>query len=189
MFRSIKSGFLIFGMTLLLATFAGAQVYSNQTTVTLNMQVSESVTIIPSSQSLPPFTYTNGANASGTQTFSLTSSWQLSTGHTHYDISAWTSSAAAAMTNGISGNIPSSEVYLQANGGTFGPCNRTPDPYVPASINGQTCPVSTGASALALAGGSGSYTDNFTVGLVGLPATGLPVGTYVGVLTFEVGVL
>ena len=45
---------------------AAQNVYSNQSTVTLNMNVSKSVTIVPSSVSLPPFTYTNGAATSGT---------------------------------------------------------------------------------------------------------------------------
>ncbi len=163
---------------------AAAQQHSNISQANLTMTVGESITIIPPSQPVT-LTYTQGATNVPPSTFQVTTLWQLANTHTKIDVNWWFASATAALSNGASSNIPSSEVFSNVDGSAYSNCAAAADPLVPGAVSGSTCNVGL-SIPLSVSNYAGQQTDTIGVELQGLPLS-LAAGTYTGTLNIQAG--
>lgn len=166
---------------------AAAQVNSNQATVAVSVTVPESITVTPSTGSLPAFTYTPGAATSDVKTFTVTTAWQLASTHTGSIHMAGWFATANALTSG-SNNIPASDFFLAFNSQTLtgNDCGRAADPVV-ALDTASASSCNNGLIMTVPPPYAGSETDTVKVQLMNLPSN-LGVGTYTGTLNIAAGI-
>ncbi len=98
--------FAVIGLLLLLPVqSAMASTASNVATVALSLTISNSVTISASPASITFDPITGAASAP----IQITSSWNLQTPSSNFQIAAWFASPSSALSNGVI-NIPSSQI-------------------------------------------------------------------------------
>ncbi len=160
--------FAVIGLLLLLPVqSAMASTASNVATVALSLTISNSVTISASPASITFDPITGAASAP----IQITSSWNLQTPSSNFQIAAWFASPSSALSNGVI-NIPSSQI-TGSNGGGPLPFTGT-DTSVSAAVAGATVAVLPSTSIPA----SGNRTDTLTLAITGL-STQAP-GSYTG---------
>lgn len=180
--------FFIAALIVLAPMADAAVVTSNPAQVSLTMTVSESITVSTSVSSVN-FTYQQATNNSTVQSFTLTETANLASGHTGLYGYAWLSSTTAALA-GATGStpIPSSDVFLSDNSNPAVPCSSSTIFPVGASVGqvpGALCGANVGLQMATPAAGLNTLTaDPITVQLQNLPA--LVPTTYSGILNFAV---
>src|SRR5216683_1926394 len=119
----MKTGRLIrIAMVVLAITFAASMasaqaLNSGAQTIALNANLSESLTLSLSANAVN-FTLTGGsATNAGSTNITATTAWVLKPGRTAVGVYAYFANAAAALTDGVGDNIPSSAFFISDNGG------------------------------------------------------------------------
>ena len=104
--------------TTLLGSVASAQaINSGALPITLNANLTESLTLSLSAN-VVSFNLTAGsANNAGSTNITATTAWVLKPGRTAVGVYAYFMNAAAALTDGSGNNIPSSAFFISDNGG------------------------------------------------------------------------
>jgi hypothetical protein len=182
----IFAAFLVMAVLILspsLALATPAQVSSGVAVVALTYVVPESITVtgVPVNATFAP-----GATPT-TGTINVTTTWTLASGHTSLNTNLYFTTPTAALSNGAGGNIPTSDIFANMDGGTFDNCTQPVTPGIPSTVAGATCNAGFGLNAAQLATQlSGTATHAFQLQLQGLSAT-LPAGTYTGVLNIAAG--
>lgn len=147
---------------------------SNAPTVNLTATLGESITVAAAPAAVTFALVPNGS-VNGSAPVSITSTWALKKTRTSVNLYAFFSSAAA-LTDGVGDNIPTSAVTGTFNGVGAGAFNTA----TPFGANGMTL--------FTLTPGAGTYssTRTDTLGLsINTTGLGLPAATYTGVLTIE----
>jgi len=169
-----------FAMTLP-ASIASAQLNSSAQAIALNANLSESLTLTLSANTVN-FTLSAGsANNPGSAGITATTAWTLAAGRNSVGVYAYFTSATAALTDGAGDNIPSSAFFIADNAGAstaltntvaFGAAN--------AGLKLATVPIT-------VANRSGSRTDamTFNINLSGGTLPSLPAATYTGTLNIQ----
>src|SRR5258708_19066328 len=99
------------------ASMASAQLNSGAQTIALNANLTESLTLNLSANAVN-FTLSAGSAANpGSTNITATTAWTLKPGRTAVGVYAYFASAAAALTDGVGDNIPSSAFFISDNGG------------------------------------------------------------------------
>jgi hypothetical protein len=180
---------LVMSLALLLVVVpANAQAGTQSTlnTVTMSMNVAESITLSVTGGPVS-FTYVPASNTATGNTISVTTTWTLNNAlpSTILATDVWLSSPTAALTNGAGSNIASTKVMTSFNGGTAGGCNGNATAgltFVSAEVAGAVC-----GSIFYYGGGSnipsasGNRTDTVAFSMSSLQAN-LPAGTYTGTI-------
>jgi hypothetical protein len=174
-----------------LALFAGnvppvkAQINSNTGTVTLNAQLSESLTISVNSGNNVNFTLAgNTAANAGSTTTGITTAWVLKPGRTSVAVWAYFGSATAALVHQTAGNtvdIPSSAVKIQVGGaGAFNALTAV-SPFNAAASGLQI------GSSIAITGANKNSSRNDTLAyqIDTTVVPQLPADTYIGTLNIQ----
>ena len=174
-----------------LALFAGnvppakAQINSNTGTVTLNAQLSESLTITVNSGSNVNFTLAgNTAVNPGSTTTGITTAWVLKPGRTSVAVWAYFGSATAALVHQTAGNtvdIPSSAVKVQVGGaGAFNALTAV-SPFNAAASGLQI------GSSISITGANKNSSRNDTLAyqIDTTVVPQLPADTYIGTLNIQ----
>jgi len=169
----------------ILASLPGkAQVLSSGArTISLNANLSESVSLSLSANTVN-FTLTPGsATNAGNTAITATTNWTLRPGRIALSVYAFFASSAAALTDGAGDNIPSSRFSISDNGGAFAPLTNT------APFGGANAGLRLATVFVLLGNLQGRRTDtmNFNIDLSTLP--NLPAGTYTGTVTIQVQVI
>jgi len=162
-------------------SIASAQVNSNTQTVTLTATLNESLTVNLSGN-VVTFSMTPGAaNNAGNTTITATTNWALNSGRTTVKLYAYFASAAAALTNGAGGNIPSSAFKMSVNGGASNALINT------VAFGGATAGLQLFTQAITNANRVSNRSDTlaFTIDLSGGTLPTLPVGGYNGTLSIQ----
>jgi hypothetical protein len=98
-----------------------AQINSNAGTVFLNATVTESLTVTITGGATVNFALRpNTAANAGSTTSTIRTAWVLRPGRTSVSVWAWVPNGAAALTNGVGGNIPASALSAVAAGSGLG---------------------------------------------------------------------
>ena len=159
---------------------AQAQIISNPSNVVLNALVMEYVAINVSAANVNFNLVPGTGPTAGAPTVTVTTTWDMNPGgKPTLSLYGFFTSSAAALTNGVGGDIPTANVLAGVNGGA------------PAAFT-QTGPIgAAGASlqifSLVISGLNKSGTRNDTldlyINLTSQPS--LPAGTYTGVLSLQ----
>lgn len=157
-------------------------IVSSTAAIQLSYVVGESVAV----SGVPPSLTFSGAPTPATGTLTSTITWVLLSTRVRVDSNLFFASPTAAMTDGAGHNIPSSQVYENLDGGTFGACNSSPFADTSSvAVTGATCPngviINITGSNL-----SGSQNDSYVLQLQGLSGS-LPAGTYTGQINLVAG--
>jgi len=172
-----KLAVLFLSALLLMAIPAQAQatqINSTSVSVTLSLSVGESITA-----AVTPATITFAPNGVASGPITVTTSWNIGTGHSSINTIAWFSSTTAALSG--PSNIPTSQTFASINGGTPTACTLPSiGSIVGVGLSGALCPqVFLGAGSA----GAGSHSDSVLLSLSGLGS--LPAGTWAGAINFE----
>jgi hypothetical protein len=160
-----------------------AQVTATPATVAVSMNVTETLSIVASTNTLPAFVY--GGATTDVKTFTVQTNWQLASGHAGgIHVVGWLSSTTAALTNGTS-NIPASDFFLAFNAQALAACADPVDPIVPGMLAGASC--HNGINIAVPPPYAGNETDTIKVQLQGLPST-LSAGLYNGTLNLAAAI-
>ena len=177
--------FLRIAMVVLAMTFAvsmaSAQLNSGAQTIALNANLTESLTLNLSANAVN-FVLTGGsaANPGGTN-ITATTAWVLKPGRTAVGVYAYFGNAAAALTDGVGDNIPSSAFFISDNGGASTALTNT---VVFGAANGG---LQLANVAITGANKNGSRNDvmAFNINLTGGTLPQLPAATYTGTLNIQ----
>ena len=163
-----------------LAAGAHAQVRnSGASTIALNANLADSITLTLSSNAVN-FTLTAGsASNPGSGSVTATTTWLLRPNVNSLKVYAFFSSSTSALSDGAGDNIPSADFQLSDNGGAFNALTNT----VP--FGGANAGLQVSSTTILGNNRQGSRTDvmNFNINLAPLP--NLPAGTYTGTLTIQ----
>lgn len=168
-------------MFIALPAFAQNQ-YSNQQTVNLALNVSESVTLSATPGTIT-FTPGPGGTATASGPISVVTTYNLGASRTSLLVGLWLGSSTAALSNGTT-NIPSSDVLASNSSFTNSPCtgtNMSGNGSFPGSVAGAYC---ANYQVIGAGGGAGVNTSAVTLALAGLP-TNLGPGSYTGTVVFQ----
>lgn len=187
-------------LTIALLLFVGGanaqNINSTAATVTLKMNIAETISITASPATVN-FTYTaaNGT-AAADRPITVTGYWNLSSSRTPsngLNVLAWLGSASAALSDGVpADNVPSSDFFISATNGRgdipLTACSLTSTWGSVASVAGAACPSIWNApySQVGFVGNTGSLV--ITPSLSGL-STNLPANLYTGTLYIEIGAM
>jgi hypothetical protein len=163
---------------------AAAQVLnSGASTIALNANLSESVSVTLSSNAVN-FTLTAGsATNAGSTSVTATTTWTLKPSRGNLNLYAFFSSSTAALSDGSGDNIPSSSFEISDNGGAFTALTNTV-PFGGANAGLQLATVRILGNNKQ---GTRTDTMNFNINLTALPQ--LPAATYTGTVTIQVQVI
>ena len=156
---------------------------SGAKTITLNANLSESVSLNLSGNAVNFALTAGSASNPGNTSITATTAWTLKPGRTTLHVYAFFASSAAALTDGAGDNIPSSGFEISDNGGAFTPLTNT----VP--FGGANAGLQLAAVRIVGNNRQSSRTDNmnFNINLSALPQ--LPAATYTGTVTIQVQVI
>lgn len=173
--RDAISG-LPFLLLFLMVSPAHAQLNSNIGRVNLTATLATSLTVT-ASPGLVNFTLVPNGVATGSSVITVITRWTLNPGVARVRTYAYFTSAPAALTDGASDNIPSSNVSGSVNGGAFRPFTGA-SPFAP----GRSIRLST--TRIRLNNGTGNRTDTLNL-MINTTGLSLPAGTYTGVLRIQ----
>jgi hypothetical protein len=163
------------------ASVASAQLNSGAQTIALNANLTESLTLNLSANAVN-FTLSAGSAANpGSTNITATTAWTLKPGRTAVGVYAYFASAAAALTDGVGDNIPSSAFFISDNGGASTALTNT---VVFGAANGGLQ-----LANVAITGVNKTGTRNdvmaFNINLTGGALPQLPANTYTGTLNIQ----
>ncbi len=163
------------------ASMASAQLNSGAQTIALNANLTESLTLNLSANAVN-FTLSAGSAANpGSTNITATTAWTLKPGRTAVGVYAYFASAAAALTDGVGDNIPSSAFFISDNGGASTALTNT---VVFGAANGGLQ-----LANVAITGVNKTGTRNdvmaFNINLTGGTLPQLPANTYTGTLNIQ----
>jgi hypothetical protein len=161
------------------ASLASAQLNSGAQPIALNASLSESLTVSLTANSVN-FTLTPGSAANaGSTNITATTTWVLKPGRTAVGVYAYFASGAAALTDGVGDNIPSSAFFIADNGGASAPLTST------VAFGGANGGLQLANVAITGANKNSNRTDvmAFNINLTTLPQ--LPANTYTGTLNIQ----
>lgn len=174
--RVVTLAVLVVGM----ASLASAQLNSIAQPIALNATLAESLTVNLSASAVNFTLAAGSATNAGSTNITATTAWVLKPGRTQVVVDAYFATAAAALTDGVGDNIPSSAFFISDNGGASA-----------ALVNTVAFGAANGGLALATvpitgANKNSSRTDNmaFNINLTGALAQ-LPAATYTGTLNIQ----
>src|SRR5690349_19361384 len=176
--RFLRIAVIVVAMTFA-ASMASAQLNSGAQTIALNANLTESLTLNLSASAVN-FTLSAGSAANpGSTNITATTAWTLKPGRTAVGVYAYFASAAAALTDGVGDNIPSSAFFISDNGGASTALTNT---VVFGAANGG---LQLANVAITGANKNSSRTDvmAFNINLSTLPQ--LPANTYTGTLNIQ----
>jgi len=167
-------------LLLMISAVAGqAQVLnSGVQTISLNANLSESMSVNLSVNSVTFALTAHSATNAGSTGVTATETWIAHPGR-NLSVYAYFSSSTAALTDGFGNNIPSADFSISDNAGAYAPLSNTVA-FGAASAGLQLYTVKiTGTNR------NGTHTDNmlFNINLSTIPQ--LPAGTYTGVLNIQ----
>jgi hypothetical protein len=172
------------GVLLVLAGVSSAQVLnSGAATISLNANLSESVSLTLSTNAVNFALVGGSASNPGSTSITATTTWTLRPNRGSLNIYAFFASSSSALTDGAGDNIPSSAFYISDNGGAFAALTNTvPFGGANAGLQLATVPILGNNK-------QGTRTDNmnFNINLTALPQ--LPAGAYTGTVTIQVQVI
>ena len=182
--QNITRAALVAGLLCVLSGFCAAQTLnSGARAIALNADLSESVSVNLSANAVNFNLSAGSANNPGSTGVTATTSWTTRPGRFFLSVYAFFATSAAALTDGVGDNIPSSAFQISDNGGAFQALtNATP-------FGGANAGLRLGTTFLLFSGLQGTRTDamNFNINLSSLPQ--LPAGTYTGTVTVQVQVI
>jgi len=163
------------------ASMASAQLNSGAQTIAVNANLTESLTLNLSANAVN-FTLSAGSAANpGSTNITATTAWTLKPGRTAVGVYAYFASAAAALTDGVGDNIPSSAFFISDNGGASTALTNT---VVFGAANGGLQ-----LANVAITGVNKTGTRNdvmaFNINLTGGTLPQLPANTYTGTLNIQ----
>jgi len=159
------------------APTASAQLNSNQATVNLNANMSESLSVSAAPGTVN-FTLPAAGIAPGSAPVVINTAWVLGPARTKVSVYAFLGSAAAALTDGAGNNIPSSSVRGSVNAGPMTPFTGAS----PFSANASITVVN--ALAITNANRNANRADNVAL-QIDTTGLNLPAATYTGVMTVQ----
>ncbi len=180
-----KSQFVLYTALLLLlsAVIANAQVLnSGVQTITLNANLTESISVNLSSNSVS-FTLTAGsATNNGSTGVTATTNWISKPGR-NLSVYAYFASSTSALSDGAGNNIPSSDFLISDNGGAFAALTNS------VAFGGAAAGLQLYTVKITGTTKNGNHVDNmlFNIDLSTLPQ--LPAGTYAGTLNIQAQVI
>ena len=161
------------------ATLASAQLNSGAQTITLNANLTESLTVSLSANAVN-FTLAAGTAANpGSTNVTATTTWVLKPGRTAVGVYAYFGSAAAALTDGVGDNIPSSAFFIANNGGASTALTNT------VAFGGANGGLQLANVAITGANKNASRTDVMAVNINLTTLPQLPANTYTGTLNIQ----
>ncbi len=164
----------------LVASMASAQALnSGAQPIALTATLGESLTVALSASAVN-FTLTAGsATNAGSTGITATTAWTLKPTRTAVVVDAYFASAAAALTDGVGDNIPSSAFYIADNAGTSTALVNT------VAFGGANAGLQLANVTITAANRTGTRTDAmaFNINLTGVPQ--LPAATYTGTLNIQ----
>ncbi len=163
---------------------AAAQVLnSGASTIALNANLSESVSVTLSSSAVNFALTAGNASNPGNTSVTATTTWTLKPSRGSLDVYAFFSSSTAALTDAAGDKIPSADFQISDNGGAFTALTNT----VP--FGGANAGLRLATVRILGNNRKGSRTDTmqFNINLSTLPQ--LPAGTYTGFVTIQVQVI
>lgn len=180
----MKTGRLLrIAVVLLAMTFAvsmaSAQLNSGAQPIALNANLSESLTLNLSANAVNFALTAGSANNPGSTNITATTAWTLKPGRTAVGVYAYFASAAAALTDGVGDNIPSSAFFISDNGGASTALTNT------VAFGGANAGYQMANVAITGANKNSTRTDvmAFNINLAALPQ--LPANTYTGTLNIQ----
>jgi hypothetical protein len=164
------------------ASVASAQtINSGAQPIALNAQLAESLTVTLSASAVN-FTLAAGSAANaGSTNITATTAWVLKPGRTVMTVDSYFASAAAALTDGVGDNIPSSAFFISDNGGASTALTNT------VAFGGANAGLRLATVAITGANKAGNRTDvmAYNINLTGGTLPQLPAGTYTGTLNIQ----
>jgi hypothetical protein len=160
----------------IVASPAQAQLNSLGSGVNLNAVMTTSLTV-NAAPGLVNFTLVPSGTATGSSVITVTTAWTLRPSVGAVTTYAYFTSAAAALTDGVGDNIPSSSVSGSVNGGAFGA-------FTGASPFAAGSSITLSSTKILGNNRSSNHVDtlNLMISSVGLA---LPAATYTGVLNIQ----
>ena len=171
---------VVLAMTFAVST-ASAQLNSGAQTIALNANLTESLTLNLSANAVN-FTLAAGTAANpGSTNITATTTWVLKPGRTAVGVYAYFASAAAALTDGVGDNIPSSAFFIADNGGASTALTST------VAFGGANAGYQMANVAITGANKNSSRNDvmAFNINLTGGTLPQLPANTYTGTLNIQ----
>ena len=162
-------------------SMASAQLNSGAQTIALNANLTESLTLNLSASAVN-FTLAAGSAANpGSTNITATTAWVLKPGRTAVGVYAYFANAAAALTDGVGDNIPSSAFFISDNGSASTALTNT---VVFGAANGG---LQLANVAITGVNKNGSRNDvmAFNINLTGGTLPQLPANTYTGTLNIQ----
>jgi hypothetical protein len=170
-------------LLLMVTGSAGAQVVSSGAqAITLNANLSDSISLTLSSNSVSFVLTAGSATNSGSTGVTATTNWVSRPGRDVH-VYAYFASATSALTDGVGDNIPSSAFSISNNGGAYAPLNTTV-PFGGGNAGREIFTVKiTGLNKV------GTHADSmlFNIDLSAIPQ--LPAGIYAGTLNIQAQVI
>lgn len=182
--RTIRLAVVLVVVWLIASLAAAAQVLnSGASTITLNANLSESVSLTLSANAVNFTLAAGSASNPGSTGVMATTTWTLKPSRGSLNVYAFFSSSTAALTDGAGNDIPSADFQISNNGGAFTALTNT----VP--FGGASAGLQIGSVKILGNNKQGSRTDsmNFNINLSSLP--NLPAATYTGTVTIQVQVI
>jgi hypothetical protein len=178
--RLLRIAAVVLAMTFAVS-MASAQLNSGAQTIALNANLTESLTLSLSANAVN-FTLTSGAAANpGSTNITATTTWVLKPGRTAVGVYAYFANAAAALTDGVGDNIPSSAFTIADNGGAATALTNT------VAFGGANAGYQMANVAITGANKNSSRSDvmAFNIDLTGGTLPQLPANTYTGTLNIQ----
>jgi hypothetical protein len=170
-------------LLMLFSVIANAQILnSGAQAITLNANLSESISVNLSSNSVS-FTLTAGSSSNpGTTGVTATTNWISKPGR-NLSVLAYFASSTAALSDGAGNNIPSAAFQISDNAGAFTGLTNT------VAFGGANAGLQLFTAKITGTNKTGNHTDSmlFNINLSTLPA--LPAGTYAGTLNIQAQVI
>lgn len=163
------------------ASRATAQLNSGAQAISLNAQLQESLTLQLSANVVNFTLAAASATNAGSTNVTATTSWSLKPGHTAVGVYAYFASSAAALTDGLGDNIPSSAFSIADNGRAAAALTNT------VAFGGANAGLQLASVRITGANKTSSRTDvmAFNIDLSGGSLPQLPAGTYSGTLNIQ----
>jgi hypothetical protein len=177
-----KCAWLPLGLVIVFpAVMGSAVVNSNVSGVALTSTLLEALTVI-AAPGVVNFSLNSGGSATGSTPVAVTTTWVFAAGRTAVNVYGSFASATAALTDGSSNDIPSSNVLGQVTTGS-------PTSYTAFT---QTGPFGAAggslqllSQAISVANVTGTRTDNLTLKIDLTSTPQLPAGVYTGTLNIQ----
>lgn len=161
------------------AVSAHAQLVSGARTITLNANLSESISVNLSANGVKFVLTAGSATNNGAPAVTATTFWIMRNASRTVSLYAYFASASSALSDGFGDNIPSANFSISDNGGAYAPLVNT------VAFGGANAGLQLFTNKITGQTKTGNHTDNmqFNIDLSTLP--NLPAGIYTGTLVIQ----